>query len=253
MSLSCLQAAVSLIPLSVGSSKCIVSTNLRAGVFRGAGGVGWGGGKRRGQGSAQPCLLALGLGWGKDRSHRVKRAHQLLCHPQALDDANKGIIEELKKTNYREILKDEKEKGEFWGPEDSNLRTLPLLSFWQPSPRFPATPSVGGLALLTKYSDFSAATNPSLSWDRRGRPRAGVRSCAVCPISSILPYFFNQFINYLLSTCHVPGRCEIWEETEARSLPWRSPQPSGKARQLELPATRAPAPEPAVQGDGALL
>ncbi|XP_007177723.1 outer dynein arm-docking complex subunit 4 isoform X2 [Balaenoptera acutorostrata] len=28
----------------------------------------------------------------------------------ALDDANKGIIEELKKTNYREILKDEKEK-----------------------------------------------------------------------------------------------------------------------------------------------
>ncbi|XP_007447219.1 PREDICTED: tetratricopeptide repeat protein 25 [Lipotes vexillifer] len=28
----------------------------------------------------------------------------------ALDDANKGIIEELKKTNYREILKDKKEK-----------------------------------------------------------------------------------------------------------------------------------------------
>ncbi|XP_070418041.1 outer dynein arm-docking complex subunit 4 isoform X1 [Equus przewalskii] len=30
----------------------------------------------------------------------------------ALDDANKGIIEELKKTNYREMLKDKKEKEE---------------------------------------------------------------------------------------------------------------------------------------------
>lgn len=42
MSLSCLQAAPSLIPLSVGSSKCIVSTNLRAAVFRGARGKGRG-------------------------------------------------------------------------------------------------------------------------------------------------------------------------------------------------------------------
>eukprot|EP00070_Physeter_catodon_P047020 XP_028353914.1 tetratricopeptide repeat protein 25 [Physeter catodon] len=44
---------------------------------------------------------------------RAKLAHNHQAQQaiiNALDDANKGIIEELKKTNYREILKDEKEK-----------------------------------------------------------------------------------------------------------------------------------------------
>lgn len=44
------------------------------------------------------------------------RVHWLLYHPQALDDANKGIIDELKKTNYRDIFKEKKEKGEFLEP-----------------------------------------------------------------------------------------------------------------------------------------
>lgn len=173
MSLSCLQAVLSLIPLCVGSSKCIVSTNLRAAVFRGARGKG------RGQGSAQPCLLALGLGWGKDRSHRVKRAHQLLCHPQALDDVNKGIIEELKKTNYREILKDKTEKGEFWGPKTATSERslcfpsgsirhafLPFLrsGAWHCSPSIlisvpPPTPAFLG----TGEGDLGLGSEPMLS------------------------------------------------------------------------------------------
>lgn len=53
------------------------------------------------------------------------RVHWLLYHPQALDDANKGIIDELKKTSYREIFKEKKEKGEFLEARGSSFRIPP--------------------------------------------------------------------------------------------------------------------------------
>lgn len=89
------------------------------------------------------------------------RVHWLLYHPQALDDANKGIIDELKKTNYRDIFKEKKEKGEFLEP----LRR-PLQNF--PSAFSPVSPvrSVAGPGLSTVYehSDSSA-----FCWGWRGR------------------------------------------------------------------------------------
>ena len=52
---------------------------------------------------------------------------------------------------------------------------------------------------------------------------------------------FLQFIKYLSSVCHLPGKCEILGVTEARPLPWRSPKPSGKAGHLSL-LSRGPHP-----------
>lgn len=53
--------------------------------------------------------------------------YRLLYHPQALDDANKGIINELKKTNYRDVLKEKKEKGKFLEP--LRLQNSPFVFF----------------------------------------------------------------------------------------------------------------------------
>lgn len=115
---------VSLIPRSVRNSKSTVAINLRAGVFRGAG--------RKGCGSGWQILPSGAWGLvekGQVWCHRVLRVYRHLCRPQALDDANKGIIEELKKTNYRDILKDKKEKGEFLETPPAFLLAafLPLL------------------------------------------------------------------------------------------------------------------------------
>lgn len=46
-------------------------------------------------------------------------------------------------------------------------------------------------------------------------------------------YFFNELIQNLLSTGHMPVRCAMWGRQRLRSC-WRSPEPRGKARQLEL-------------------
>lgn len=46
----------------------------------------------------------------------------------ALDDANKGIIEELKKTNYREILREKAERRE----SSPHLRPSPALLYQLP-------------------------------------------------------------------------------------------------------------------------
>lgn len=53
------------------------------------------------------------------------RVYWLLYHPQALDDANKGIIDELKKTNYKDLFRERKEKGEFPEPLRMQLQNFP--------------------------------------------------------------------------------------------------------------------------------
>lgn len=88
---------------------------------------------------------------------QVRRGHQLL-HPQALDDANKGIIEELKKTDYREMLRERRERGEHPEVAAGFLPVLPSsasnpgLGFWlqgalrpQPAPGSEGGPAHLGL------------------------------------------------------------------------------------------------------------
>lgn len=76
-------------------------------------------------------------------------------HPQALDDANKGIISELKKTNYRDLFKEKRERGEFLEPGTA-------------APEFPSTlpPSSQGWAPTARCSDFCASGSPSPSLGR---------------------------------------------------------------------------------------
>lgn len=88
------------------------------------------------------------------------RVHWLLYHPQALDDANKGIIDELKKTNYRDIFKEKKEKGEFLEPLGRSFTVFPLRSLCHP--RALSVPGPG-LSILTSVP-LSA-----FCWGWRGR------------------------------------------------------------------------------------
>lgn len=84
--------------------------------------------------------------------------------PQALDDANKGIIGELKKTNYRDLIKVKKEKGRFLEPLRGQLYNSPCAcSSVSPSCIFPLLLQAQGLALSTTHSAFSATSS------RRGR------------------------------------------------------------------------------------
>lgn len=66
--------------------------------------------------------------------------------PQALDDANKGIINELKKTNYKDLFKEKKEKGEFPELLRPQLQNFPLHSLCQSQPHRPVASAVSGFS-----------------------------------------------------------------------------------------------------------
>lgn len=92
------------------------------------------------------------------------RVYWLLYYPQALDDANKGIIDELKKTNYRDLFREKKEKGEFLEPLRTQLRNFPsAFSSVIPGPRLPGACPVPGCSTAYEPSDFSATGSPCLS------------------------------------------------------------------------------------------
>ncbi|XP_038183475.1 outer dynein arm-docking complex subunit 4 [Arvicola amphibius] len=76
----------------------------------------------------------------------------------ALDDANKGIIEELKKTNYREILREKAEKRE----------SLPCPSLTADLPTCQSPPQAG-VALPSGSAHLVASSGCILSWARTGR------------------------------------------------------------------------------------
>ncbi|XP_060059479.1 outer dynein arm-docking complex subunit 4 [Erinaceus europaeus] len=56
-----------------------------------------------------------------DRAKLVHNNEAQQAIISALDDANKGIVEELKKTNYRDILKEKKEKDEAIEPDTTEV------------------------------------------------------------------------------------------------------------------------------------
>uniref|UniRef100_A0A4W2CE28 Outer dynein arm-docking complex subunit 4 n=1 Tax=Bos indicus x Bos taurus TaxID=30522 RepID=A0A4W2CE28_BOBOX len=93
----------------------------------------------------------------------------------ALDDANKGIIEELKKTNYREILKEKKEKGEFWSWKTATSETCLCSPFQWSSPRFLLLLQLG-LALPTEHA-FMISVPPAAVPEAGGGPLSSRR----CP------------------------------------------------------------------------
>lgn len=101
------------------------------------------------------------------------RVYGLFYHPQALDDANKGIIDELKKTNYRDLFKEKKEKGEFLEPLRQAASEFSLcILFCQSQLQFPVACPVPGLSTVYKPFDFSAASSPSLSLGQFSPPPA---------------------------------------------------------------------------------
>ena len=85
-----------------------------------------------------------------------------------MDDANKGIIEELKKTNYREILKEKKEKGEFWSWKTATSETCLCSPFQWSSPRFLLLLQLG-LALPTEHA-FMISVPPAAVPEAGGGP-----------------------------------------------------------------------------------
>lgn len=79
----------------------------------------------------------------------VRRVYRFLSHPQALDDANKGIIDELKKTSYRDLLK---EKSKFLEPLRRRLHNSPCVLYCQSQLHVPVASPVPGLS--TVYRAF---------------------------------------------------------------------------------------------------
>lgn len=117
------------------------------------------------------------------------RVHWLLYHPQALDDANKGIVDELKKTNYRDIFK-KKEKGEsLERPRQRSERSLCVLSVGPVRAQQLVPPGALPTSILTPVP---AAPQPPAGAGEGGDPaRCGLRSePIVCPGSPFL-YFSN--------------------------------------------------------------
>jgi hypothetical protein len=137
----------------------------------------------------------VGKGKGIGAKPGGKRFHQILP-PQALDDANKGITEELKKTNYREMLKEKTEKGESLEPQ------------W----RQPQCPS----------SAFYPAVLVTFPSSYQGPLSILIHSLAAIAFPGAEQGEDSACFGLDFALTQLP------QESEASSLPWRSPQHRGK-------------------------